>query len=383
MRHLLRVLTIYTIAAVVLSGCAVTHKIVVPNRSFEGSASAVTKVFDGHFVDIKADSKGNLWAAEKNKVMKFDGKTWTTFDQTNIPSLSKKDIKCMAIDKHDNVYVGTWDLMWGGGDLIKYDGNTWKSYSTLTGLPDKWVWRLYVDSMDNVWASTYAGVLKISGNSFKMVHPNPTLAWIAATVREDKNGTIWIGDNIGLLKVVGDGTEKITDDIISSIAIDSSGVLHMGRYSGRYVRYDGKSFVEKELGDGLHIIQAGGPLTNVLIDTKGRIWYSSYLGVPNYAHGLFMQEKGQWIEFTEKDGVLNNEDVSVIFEDSKGNIWVVAAVGLNKFDGKTWKYYPVQEMSKNWDENKFLVSIHNAMFEDKNGQLWLATWSGLYKIMKD
>jgi ligand-binding sensor domain-containing protein len=380
MRHLLRILTISAVAAVVLYGCG--HPIIVPDKTFEGPASVVTRVFDGNFVAIKSDSKGTLWAAARDKVMKFDGKTWTTFDKaTGLPLT--KNIKCLAIDKQDNVYVGTWDHVWGGGDIMKYDGSTWTTYSTLKDFPDKWVWALFVDSKDNVWASTYAGVLKISGTSFKMVHSNPTLAWVAATVREDKSGTIWIGDNIGLMKVVGDGTEQISDDIISSITIDNNGVLHMGRYSGRYARYDGKKLEEKELGGGLHIIQSGGPTTNVLIDTKGRIWFSSYLGVDTYAHGLFKQEKGQWIEFTEKDGVLNNEDVSVLFEDSKGNIWVAAAVGVNKYDGKTWKYFAVPDMKKSWGDNKFLVRHHNAMLEDRSGQLWFATWSGLYRIAKD
>jgi len=101
------------------------------------------------------------------------------------------------------------------------------------------------------------------------------------------------------MKVVGDSTEKISNDVISSMAIDTSGVLHMG--DTRVVMPDTMEGIRGErVGWGTAYHPGGRPLTKVLADTKGRVWYSSYLNVNSYAHGLFMQEKGQWIEFTDR-----------------------------------------------------------------------------------
>ncbi len=82
--------------------------------------------------------------------------------------------------------------------------------------------------------------------------------------------------------------------------------------------------------------------------------------------------------FTTGDGLSNNA-VQVVFQDSRGYLWIGTEDGLNRYDGYTFTIY------RNDPADSASLS-HNsvwAIYEDKKKQLWIGTKDGLCLYNKE
>lgn len=78
---------------------------------------------------------------------------------------------------------------------------------------------------------------------------------------------------------------------------------------------------------------------------------------------------------TIEDG-LSQGSVECIFQDSRGYLWFGTTVGLNRYDGHSFKIYK----SKGSDLNSLTGNYIDAIVEDRHGYIWAATSKGLNKI---
>ena len=75
---------------------------------------------------------------------------------------------------------------------------------------------------------------------------------------------------------------------------------------------------------------------------------------------------------------LSNNNVTVIFEDSKKNIWVGTNSGLDLFDPGNNQFFHPKFKLKDGISPSAIQS--NCILEDHEGAIWLGTWYGLYKF---
>jgi ligand-binding sensor domain-containing protein len=80
-------------------------------------------------------------------------------------------------------------------------------------------------------------------------------------------------------------------------------------------------------------------------------------------------------EFNKQDGLSNNQ-ISDIFQDSHGFLWVTTYEGLNRFDGVHFINFNSIEAA---DEH-IIPSFINVINEDNNENLWVGTSAGVAKI---
>ena len=73
------------------------------------------------------------------------------------------------------------------------------------------------------------------------------------------------------------------------------------------------------------------------------------------------------------DQGLSNENVTSIFQDSKGYMWIGTKDGLNRYDGESIKIYNCTAKS----ENSLSSTYINDIEEDDYGNIWIATDYGL------
>ena len=77
----------------------------------------------------------------------------------------------------------------------------------------------------------------------------------------------------------------------------------------------------------------------------------------------------------EANSKLSNSNVTAIFQDSGGFLWVGTDDGLNRFDGYDFKIY----RNIDGDSSSLLKNKVQAIFEDSSGRLWISTLnSGLH-----
>jgi ligand-binding sensor domain-containing protein/signal transduction histidine kinase len=200
---------------------------------------------------------------------------------------------------------------------------------------------------------------------------------------EDSRGDIWIGQGQG-----GNGlsrwerstgafhhyTEKdnlphLDIFFVSSFAEDRAGNLWIG-FSGEggLVRYRDGRFTLFTANDGV----PPGQIRNMLIDSAGRLWVTSYRG------GLSRiddpsAERPQLLTYTTIDGLSSNV-ITAVSEDQWGRIYISTGRGIDRLDPATGrvKHYTTAD---GLSPGEVLGSLR-----DHRGMLWFSSVSGVARL---
>ena len=70
-------------------------------------------------------------------------------------------IVALEVDRDGKVWAGTW-----GGGLAVYDGNAWKNYSSVDGLPGNHIFALHQDAKGVMWIGTSKGLSRWDAGKF-------------------------------------------------------------------------------------------------------------------------------------------------------------------------------------------------------------------------
>lgn len=76
---------------------------------------------------------------------------------------------------------------------------------------------------------------------------------------------------------------------------------------------------------------------------------------------------------------LSHNNVTCIFQDSKGFLWIGTSSGLNRFDGKSFYVFKSDALNKKTISANRIYNI----CEDKNQNIWVATEYGLTQIIRE
>ena len=182
---------------------------------------------------------------------------------------------------------------------------------------------------------------------------------VVITIWEDAAGRIWIGtpehglyywENGGLKLFPDDELEKRN---IKAIAQDTTGNLWVGTNEGLY-RYDAQ-FRRKE------IFFPGTQTNAILVDSHGVVWAgTSELGLGRYQDGKFT--------LLQKTDGLCNDNVTSLFEDAEGSLWVGTVEGLSQL---TDLKFPIFSSKEGLFPGEAI-----AVAASRKGGLWIAMAKG-------
>ncbi len=105
----------------------------------------------------------------------------------------------MAVEKDGTVWAGTW-----GAGLAKYDGKTWKNYTTIDGLPANHIFMLYLDEGGELWIGTSKGLVHFDQqqNRFDIKTVADGLyADNVFSMANGRNDSLWIGSFGGVAHI--------------------------------------------------------------------------------------------------------------------------------------------------------------------------------------
>ena len=147
-------------------------------------------------------------------------------------------------------------------------------------------------------------------------------------------------------------------------------ILLLGTACNREIKKDSR----KEKEDSLPIIHQGkGVAQRFLKDRSGNLW----LGTTD--NGLFKYDGNSFKQFTINDGLDCNK-IYCVLEDKEGKIWVGTEVGLCLYDGKTFSKIEIP-LPNNLPANTnpyFQTHWVYHMLQSKDGKIWFATIDGVY-----
>jgi ligand-binding sensor domain-containing protein len=297
---------------------------------------------------IFQDSKGNLWfGPNAASVVRYDGKNLKYYSRTEFFQGNKSvghegsSVHAIAEDKKGNIWFGTHH------GAIKYDGKTFKSYDEENGLSNIRVGRksILLDQAGNIWVGTEAGVFQYmpsadstGGKCFSLFRLLPRIN--VGDIMEDKSGNIWFASqDKGVFRYDGkvitsiNRKQGLADNVAGGMIQDKQGNFWF-TMKGGICRYDGKTFKEFTTKDGL----GGSEVWGIAIEKSGIIWITSRGSTTRYDPSIPISNSKAFTVFSEGD---INCCVQSMYQDRSGNMWWGTGQGLYRFDGE--HFYQVKQ----------------------------------------
>lgn len=181
----------------------------------------------------------------------------------------------------------------------------------------------------------------------------------------DQNGNLWFGtQGSGVSKYDGKTFTNfnidngLSENFISSILEDSNGNIWFGTTENGVCKYDGKTFKTYSTKDGL----ADKSVYSILEDKNGNLWFGTMGG------GVSKYDGKTFTTYNTENGLPNNRVYSIA-EDENGMLWFgTRGGGICKFDGKNFTTY-------NTTNGLAFDEVFSLLF-DKNQDLWIGTYGG-------
>ncbi|MGH7450322.1 MAG: two-component regulator propeller domain-containing protein [bacterium] len=317
-------------------------------------------------LSLPANSSGRSLHAQKQDLSTGAGQT-INFERISIEQgLSQSSIQCILQDRKGFMWFGTAD------GLNKYDGYRFTVYKNNpdnpNSLSDNWVSSIYEDP-DEVGRVLWIGTGNQGLN--KLV-----LSKAEGSDREKEKFTPYKNNS--------DNPNSLSDNVVTSIYEDRSGVLWIGTWGGGLNKFDREKekFTHYKNNPNNPKSLSGNHVFSIYEDRSGVLWIGTWGGGLNKldlskAEGSDREKE----KFTHYKNDPNNPNslsdnwVNSIYEDRSEMLWIgTAGGGLNRFDRKKGRITHYRE--RDGLPNDCIYGI----LEDDHGNLWLSTNNGLSKF---
>ena len=301
---------------------------------------------------IVQDNSGHLWfATAHGGACRYDGETFRAF--TTQDGLAGNEIWAQLVDRHGAIWFGT------NSGASRYDGERFETFTDEDGLTSGRVDSIAEDRNGDIWFATDRGVISYDGEHFTPF-PLETGRRVTCVVEGD-SGHLWFGTDSGA--ICFDGTSFLTigteDGLpaneVHCICTDREGNVWLGTDEG-VSRYDGRTLTTLTMQDGL----AGNRVNSVAADSSGCLWFATDAGVTRYdGHGCRT--------FTTHDGLLSN-GVRTVHAFADGLLWFGTNGGASRYDPASFINFTVQDGLT--DNPVYSIT------EDRRGALWFGIRHG-------
>ncbi len=250
---------------------------------------------------IAFDPVGRMWVYGSDDVLNKNGALVVYQEGKEIGRYTEKDSPVLnwlpsltsqiAFDKDGTVWIGT-----GGedGGLAAFDGDTWTSFDTSSGLPSNWVTALKLDFQGRAWVGFYEHGLGIYDKGDWQFFTSENSGLSVNTIHDivfDEQGRAWITTDRGGVNIF-DGTDWVL------LNTKNSGLAH-------------------------------DQVDTILFDDQGRAWIDTWVDISVYG-----EVNNSWLHYPVEHDIGGS-----MFFDSAGRFWARRGMNMHVFDGEEWKYY--------------------------------------------
>lgn len=390
---------------------------------------------------ITQDSTGFMWYGTRNGLNKYDSRKIRVYknEPGNNNSLAGNYITTLLCDHKKQLWAGTreslhrYNAALDRFERVTFTGNGQK-------ITSKGASALLEDSKGRLWVGSSNSLLLMTNRdkglfySLELEPGFPSRSIIC--IYEDKDGAIWAGTYAGAVRITGEqgrfnitvfrheagNAASLSDDQVTSIIQDKRGQLWLGTQNGGLNLYNPATggFTHVEHSDVSANSLVNNHVRRLLTDNQGKLWigtqegisvldvetgrFSSYVNDPwdnqslsqNSVHSLYKDKAGTiWIgtffggvnahspydvvfnvfNNRSKTQRLNNNVISGLTEDENGNLWIGTEGGglnyINRQSGAV-KYY----QHKPSDAGSIGSNLIKTVYRDRDGQIWAGTHGG-------
>lgn len=321
---------------------------------------------DDYLFSVAAEGN-TIWAGGLGAVSSFDGSKWKVYTPSNSAIPGRINVNSIHIDKNGVKWFAT-----EGGGLIKFDGVNWTTYTQSNSiLPSNYIHDLASNDSSGIWIAALGGLLNLNGTKWTGYDmSNSQLASdVVTAVRVDKKGVVWVGTNAGSTASF-DGTSWVTyysspyskidfnTGYYVFVASDNSKLLSGDM--GKIARYDGKDWSVINVSS---LEMPESPVYSLLLSRDKSKWLANNSGLVHLTDSSV-------VSYTTKNSSIPGNYVYSIAEENSGKIWVGTNLGLASFDGKNWEVFDAFN-SPLTSNNPFVNNIYHVLV-DKDSTKWVS-----------
>ncbi|WP_345329798.1 two-component regulator propeller domain-containing protein [Mucilaginibacter defluvii] len=387
-----------------------------------GNSNTITSNYINAIVE---DRKGRLWVGTMDGLNLFDPLTeqFTRFyhNDKDGHSLSNNKVFSLLVDSRGTVWVGTDD----GFNQYNTTENKFIVYQpdagSATAMKGKSVNAIIEDGQGNLWLGNWSsGLNKFEiktrrftnyKQAYKPGAKNPNDVW---AICADDKGKIWIGTYWNGLFRFDPETSQFKaypctagrNSAVFSIMNTGQNTLMIGG-TERYYWFNtedggwqmlpgtsnfsnGSTYADQ---DGILWICSNGGLTKIdygqykfnlfKLNIDNRVvksilvagtdmWVGTNNGLFKYG---YQNGNSRSTVYTKANGALHSDDITKLYQDSKGSVWVLTENGFDRYDGQTNRFTHFEHHSA--IGSLFNEDVFRDIIEVDPGQYWLATDAGL------
>lgn len=260
------------------------------------------------------------------------------------------DVRDVAVTPDGRVLIAT------KAGVLRLEGTTWKR---VAGGPDGPAYALHVDADGAVLAGAWDGIYRLGGDALQK---EPGVNATISVLGKAQDGLIALGPD-GFFTRGEKAWKPFAAPWSKSareIALGGDGSLYIATQSGLYV----------DNAAGSHLVVKNEDITSTYVNAAatapdGEVWIGCMGGIDRFEHGV------RRAHYDTESGLTNYNVLSLDF-DAEGRLWAGTALGVVRFDGKTWSL----RHTRRWlpgDE------VRGVAF-DKEGTAWIATDKGVGAI---
>lgn len=359
-------------------------------------------------ISLSQDSLGNIWAGSNGTGLfrisfNPDNDSITAIkqfknDQGTKNSISSNTIASLFVDTRGVLWVGTLN----GLNRYNASNQTFTFFEVNTKNPaapqsyDQKMVRSIYESADNTfWLGTLSGLVSFNRetgdyNSFPHHYEIFRYGWgVINQIAEDNSGFLWLATPGELMRFNPNtlkydyfrndpyDTNSISDNTVSSVTIDRTGILWAGTagqginiYNPRANRF--LTLVrEKDTSSRI----SGFSIRSILEDSKGIVWVGTDV---LFRWDRVNNELKSYETSSNTPNDFGNTGPWSIIEDSKGIIWTATSEGVYCYnpENKKIRQYKFDPKSPTGLPEKDVYTV----FEDRQKNIWVITEFYLCKL---
>lgn len=307
-----------------------------------------------------------------------------TYDAEKKDGISKSSVHDIIKDQLGGYWFATYT---GGLNYYHPQNNLFQYISSFAdnsiNLESNSVTDFLEDRKGNLWISTGAEGLiywnrKLNKyKNFKVSERNSISSNNIKSISEDDNGNLWIGTFNGLNYFdnrtgnftnyfhLPNNSNSLNNNQVHAVHVDKNGMVWIGMNGGEIQMYNPEFNM-------FNAVSGVGSIVDVLFeDSKGRLWIGERSGLKclDISTALLLDISSM---LKPVQGKLNY--INCISEDSKGRILIgTQDVGLVIIDEKHTMWLN--------SEKEFIGNTINAVLEDNDKNLWISTNKGVSKLV--
>ncbi len=348
------------------------------------------------------DSRGVLWATADGKPYRFDGErfipvqvlndlalrvramnessgVWLVHRREVLRTLGDSIVRIMDLKtvlKNDIIAITEypagsktyWIGTMGEGIIRIGQGDTTR-LTEKNGLPSGSIRSMFVDHGGTLWVTAFNGACHWNGSRFE---PVQTVVGKFdkefAAITQDMEGNYWVGTpasglfrlRSSVISMIGPELGLVEGKMLSLVRRRDGSMIFGTNCGGVYEWKDGRAFYSEMNKYLINLC-----VWAVLEDSRGRVWTGSRQLT------RFDDVKKKGVVYDSSNG-FRGSDIFILFEDSKGILWIGCLNGLFRFDGERFTQFTTADGLPHNDVR--------TIFEDPSGVLWIGTANGVSRI---